>query len=101
MKIDLTGLVTESRNNASAKIDTLTTFEMLSVINAEDQKVALAVRAELQNITLAVDAVTHAFSSGGRLSIWGRARPGVWVFWMPVSALPLTVANTARFLSAV
>lgn len=76
MKIDLTGLVTESRNNASAKIDTLTTFEMLSVINAEDQKVALAVRAELQNITLAVDAVTHAFSSGGRLIYMGAGTSG-------------------------
>lgn len=40
MKIDLSRLVTESRNPASAEIDTLSTIEMLQVINEEDQKVA-------------------------------------------------------------
>lgn len=43
MKIDLTQLVTEGRNSASADIDTLPTLEMLQVINREDQKVAFAV----------------------------------------------------------
>lgn len=38
MKIDLSRLVTESRNPASAEIDTLSTIEMLQVINEEDQK---------------------------------------------------------------
>lgn len=38
MKIDLSRLVTESRNPASTEIDTLSTIEMLQVINEEDQK---------------------------------------------------------------
>ncbi|MDF4796958.1 N-acetylmuramic acid 6-phosphate etherase, partial [Vibrio parahaemolyticus] len=50
MKIDLSRLVTESRNPASAEIDTLSTIEMLQVINEEDQKVALAVKAVLPQI---------------------------------------------------
>ncbi len=43
MNIDLSKLTTEGRNAASANIDMLSTEEMLKVINAEDQKVALAV----------------------------------------------------------
>lgn len=37
MKIDLTRLVTESRNPASEQIDTLSTLDMLQVINQQDQ----------------------------------------------------------------
>ena len=38
MKVDLTTLVTESSNDASQNIDTLSTIDMLKVINEEDQK---------------------------------------------------------------
>src|SRR5690606_26284229 len=76
MKIDLTRLVTESRNPASADIDTLSTVEMLKVINQEDQKVALAVEAVLPNIALAVDEITRAFAEGGRLIYMGAGTSG-------------------------
>ncbi|MDD1781135.1 N-acetylmuramic acid 6-phosphate etherase [Enterovibrio sp. ZSDZ35] len=76
MKIDLTKMVTESRNPASAEIDTLSTLDMLKVINDEDKKVALAVEAELPNIALAVDAITNAFADGGRLIYMGAGTSG-------------------------
>lgn len=76
MTIDLGRLVTESRNPASAGIDTLSTLEMLTVINREDQKVALAVAAELPNIAVAVDEITQAFSRGGRLIYLGAGTSG-------------------------
>ncbi|MDD1795037.1 N-acetylmuramic acid 6-phosphate etherase [Enterovibrio makurazakiensis] len=76
MNIDLTQLVTESRNAASANIDTLSTLDMLTVINQEDQKVALAVETQLPNIALAVDAITHAFANGGRLIYMGAGTSG-------------------------
>ncbi len=76
MKIDLTQLVTESRNSASADIDTLSTLDMLSVINQEDQKVALAVQAQLPQIAQAVDAITSAFAQGGRLIYIGAGTSG-------------------------
>ncbi|EOV1171258.1 N-acetylmuramic acid 6-phosphate etherase [Vibrio fluvialis] len=76
MKIDLTRLVTESRNPASADIDTLSTVEMLKVINQEDQKVALAVETVLPNIALAVDEITRAFAEGGRLIYMGAGTSG-------------------------
>lgn len=40
MSIDLSKLLTERRNANSANIDTLSTLEMLTVINREDQQVA-------------------------------------------------------------
>ncbi|CZF80618.1 N-acetylmuramic acid 6-phosphate etherase [Grimontia celer] len=76
MKIDLTRLVTESRNSASAEIDKLSTLEMLEVINQEDQKVALAVKAELPQIAKVVDAITEAFAKGGRLIYMGAGTSG-------------------------
>ncbi|MGF1867466.1 N-acetylmuramic acid 6-phosphate etherase [Enterovibrio norvegicus] len=76
MKIDLTRLVTESRNAASAHIDTLSTLDMLKVINQEDQKVALAVETQLPNIVRSVDAITYAFANQGRLIYMGAGTSG-------------------------
>ncbi|HHX8352611.1 N-acetylmuramic acid 6-phosphate etherase [Vibrio sp. Vb0937] len=76
MKIDLSRLVTESRNPASAEIDTLSTIEMLQVINEEDQKVPLALKAVLPQIAETVDAITQAFANGGRLIYMGAGTSG-------------------------
>ncbi|MCP4323401.1 MAG: N-acetylmuramic acid 6-phosphate etherase, partial [Alteromonadales bacterium] len=76
MSIDLTTLVTESRNSASEKIDTLSTLELLKVINDEDKKVAIAVEQVLPEIAAVVDAVAKAFSSGGRLIYSGAGTSG-------------------------
>lgn len=76
MKIDLSKLVTESRNPNSDKIDTLSTLEILTVINNEDKQVALAVEQTLAQITQAVDAVVTAFQSGGRLIYSGAGTSG-------------------------
>ncbi|WP_105902945.1 N-acetylmuramic acid 6-phosphate etherase [Vibrio gangliei] len=76
MKIDLTQLVTESRNQASAEIDNLSTLDMLTVINQEDQKVPLAVQSQLPQIAQAVDTITQAFSEGGRLIYMGAGTSG-------------------------
>ncbi|ANS85530.1 N-acetylmuramic acid 6-phosphate etherase [Vibrio scophthalmi] len=76
MKIDLSHLVTESRNQSSQNIDTLSTIEMLKVINNEDQKVALAVEKVLPEIAQVVDAVKAAFAVGGRLIYMGAGTSG-------------------------
>ena len=65
MEIDLSRLLSESRNPASEQIDTLSTVDILKVINSEDKKVALAVEKTLPEITLVVDAVVQAFQAGG------------------------------------
>ncbi|WP_318522572.1 N-acetylmuramic acid 6-phosphate etherase [Photobacterium leiognathi] len=76
MKIDLTTLVTESRNVASENIDMLSTIDMLKVINQEDQKVALAVEAVISEIAKVVDLIAEAFQTGGRLIYTGAGTSG-------------------------
>lgn len=68
--------MTEERNPLTTDIDTLPTLEVLTLINAEDQKVALAVRKELPNIAAAVDAITTRMQRGGRLVYLGAGTSG-------------------------
>ncbi|AKJ42856.1 N-acetylmuramic acid 6-phosphate etherase [Pragia fontium] len=76
MKIDLSKMVTESRNQASEDIDRLSTVDMLRVINDEDKKVALAVEKEINAIAEAVDVISQAFIHGGRLIYCGAGTSG-------------------------
>lgn len=76
MNINLTKMITESRNPASEQIDTLPTLDMLRVINNEDKNVALAVEAVLPAIALAVDKIAEAFLQGGRLIYTGAGTSG-------------------------
>ena len=61
----LDSLLTEQPNPASARIDTVSTEEMLRIINEEDRKVAEAVGREIPAIARAVDAIVAAFESAG------------------------------------
>ncbi|ATG15332.1 MULTISPECIES: N-acetylmuramic acid 6-phosphate etherase [Providencia] len=76
MSIDLSKMVTESRNEASTHIDQLSTLEMLQVINNEDKKVPLAVEKTLPQIAQLVDKVADAFQRGGRLIYSGAGTSG-------------------------
>ena len=76
MNIDLTKLLTESRNPNSEQIDTLSTIDMLKVINNEDQKVAIAVQKTLPEIARVVNAVAQTFQAGGRLIYCGAGTSG-------------------------
>lgn len=76
MQIDLSQMITEGRNPASQNIDELSTEAMLRVINDEDKKVALAVEAIVPQIAQVVDAITQAFSKGGRLIYCGAGTSG-------------------------
>lgn len=76
MTVNLKSLMTEACNSASENIDQLSTLDMLTVINDEDKKVAMAVEAILPEIAQAVDRITHAFSQGGRLIYCGAGTSG-------------------------
>jgi len=76
MPSDIASLLTEQPNPASARIDLLSTEEMLRVINDEDRKVAESVAAEVPNIARAVDAIVAAFAAGGRLFYIGAGTSG-------------------------
>jgi N-acetylmuramic acid 6-phosphate etherase len=72
----LAKLLTEQRNPASTELDTLSTPEILSLINSEDKLVALAVEREIPYIATAVDIVVDAFKKGGRLIYVGAGTSG-------------------------
>ncbi|MGG4609264.1 N-acetylmuramic acid 6-phosphate etherase [Providencia sp. Me31A] len=76
MTIDLSKMVTESRNPASTHIDQLSTIDMLHVINNEDKLVPLAVEKVLPEIAQLVDKVAAAFLKGGRLIYSGAGTSG-------------------------
>ncbi|MDA9556611.1 N-acetylmuramic acid 6-phosphate etherase [Vibrio sp.] len=76
MSINLNQMVTESSNQASCAIDTLSTLNMLKVINEEDKKVAIAVEKTMPEIEKAVNAIADAFKSGGRLIYTGAGTSG-------------------------
>lgn len=74
--MNLSQLLTEQPNPASERIDTLSTEEMLRVINVEDHRVAEAVAKELPRIALAVDAISERLRNGGRLFYIGAGTSG-------------------------
>ncbi len=76
MAIDLSKMVTESRNAASTHIDQLPTLQMLQVINNEDKQVPLAVEKVLPEIAQLVDKVADAFLNVGRLIYSGAGTSG-------------------------
>jgi N-acetylmuramic acid 6-phosphate etherase len=69
-------LLTETRHPDTAKIDQLSTLEMLEVINAADRSVADAVHTELPRIAQAVDGIAERMEKGGRLFYTGAGTSG-------------------------
>ncbi|NLV92322.1 MAG: N-acetylmuramic acid 6-phosphate etherase [Firmicutes bacterium] len=73
--MDLDKLLTETRS-PYVDLDTLSTREILAVINAEDKTVPLAVEAELDNIAAACELILASFQRGGHLYYVGCGTSG-------------------------
>lgn len=74
--MDLGKLTTEQRNNNTMNLDTLSTEDVLRVMNEEDQGVAQSVRKELPQIEKTVEAVKNSFNQGGKLIYVGAGTSG-------------------------
>ena len=74
--MNLEGLTTEARDEATKKIDQVSTLEMVTLINQEDQKVAQAIEKVLPQIAAAIDAAAERFKKGGRLIYCGAGTSG-------------------------
>lgn len=72
----LANLLTETRNDASAKIDAVSTELMLHIINDEDYTISDRVRDQIPNIARAVDAIHARVAKGGRLFYMGAGTSG-------------------------
>ncbi len=69
-------LETETRNSATYNLDRCSTLEILELINTEDQKVALVIKAMLEKVSEAIDAADLKMQQGGRLIYFGAGTSG-------------------------
>jgi N-acetylmuramic acid 6-phosphate etherase len=76
MKVNLTNLITEQRNGRTRQMDQMCTFDIVKLINEEDQTVGIAVQKELQQITNVIEATYQSLKNGGRLFYIGAGTSG-------------------------
>ncbi len=69
-------LETEKINPATSEIDRMSPLEIVQVINAEDAKVAEAVKQELPHIARAIEEIAARMRRGGRLLYFGAGTSG-------------------------
>lgn len=76
MELNLSGLVTETRNINTMNIDEASTKELVRLINNEDKSVPLAVERELPAVAEAIDIICEGLKKGGRLIYAGAGTSG-------------------------
>jgi N-acetylmuramic acid 6-phosphate etherase len=74
--VHLDTLSTEQSNPNSYNIDAKNTIEILQIINNEDHIIPGAIKKELGNISVLVDAVVESFKGNGRLFYVGAGTSG-------------------------
>lgn len=73
---NLSNLQTEGLNPLTVHIDQISTLEMCTLINSNDQKVPESVVPCLSEIAGAIDALTPRVSRGGRVIYVGAGTSG-------------------------
>lgn len=74
--MELYNLSTEQRNNASLKLDQMTSLEMIQIINEADKGVAHAVELVLPKVAVVIERVYKSLAKGGRLFYVGAGTSG-------------------------
>jgi N-acetylmuramic acid 6-phosphate etherase len=74
--VELRRLGTEKTNSASVGLDRKSALEIARIINAEDAKVASAVKRALRQIAEAIELIAASLSQGGRLIYVGTGTSG-------------------------
>ena len=74
--VELKKIATEQRNPNTMNIDTLSTLDMVKLINQEDHRVAEAVALVTDKIAEAIDVIADRLSKGGRLIYCGAGTSG-------------------------
>lgn len=72
----ITALETEQVNPATTEIDRMSPLEIAQVMNAEDAKVAEAIKLELPQIARAIEEIATRLRRGGRLIYVGAGTSG-------------------------
>lgn len=74
--IDLSKLITESRNPNTMNLDEMTPYEIAKAMNKEDKKVVEAIEEVLKEIAVAIEWTTKSLSEGGRIIYIGAGTSG-------------------------
>jgi len=69
-------LPTEQRHPKSARLDALSTLDIVRLMNQEDAQVLMAVRRALPSIARASDLIVRSWRKGGRLFLVGAGTSG-------------------------
>ena len=100
MRMELTNLTTEHRNQNSMRLDQMSTYEALKLINEEDKLVAEAVETVLTKVEIAVEKIVDSLSTGGRLFYVGAGTSGR-LGVMDASECPPTFMTPAEMVQTV
>lgn len=73
---EIKNLITESRNPKTIRIDSLSPFQILKLINSEDKRVPKVVEKQIPKIARAVELLVKTFRAGGRLFYMGAGTSG-------------------------
>ena len=74
--MDLHLMVTEQSNPKTSELDAMSLAKALSVMNYEDQQVALSIQPHLPTIQIVIEHVIASFQQGGRLLYVGAGTSG-------------------------
>lgn len=74
--IDLTKLVTETRNPNTMDLDQMTPLELVSVMNQEDLNVVAGVKEVLLQVAQAIEWAVSSLEAGGRIVYFGAGTSG-------------------------
>ena len=74
--IDLTKLVTETRNPNTMDLDQMTPLELVSVMNQEDLNVVAGVKEGLPQVAQAIEWAVSSLEAGGRIVYFGAGTSG-------------------------
>lgn|SRR6185437_4693076 len=74
--MERTELTTETRNQATAHLDTMTALEVVTIMNQEDATVPRAIKRVLPQIAKAVETTAAHLANGGRMFYVGAGTSG-------------------------
>lgn len=74
--IDLSKLITESRNPNTLNLDKMTPHEIVKTMNREDKNVVKAIEEVLSDIAVAIEWATTSLKAGGRIIYIGAGTSG-------------------------
>lgn len=94
-------LITEQRNPNTMHIDTMSTLEMVEVINKEDHKIADAVNTQSEEIARAIDIASERYHKGGRLIYIGAGTSGRLGVLDAVELVPTYGINPNRAIGLI